>query len=222
MTDWYAVSGVIIGVATIIIALIIYFKQKRDGDKLQEVVDSIRFLTQGKAELEQSHKVAECKRIIGLLQRIHNDEEGLKGFLTTFKIGDPADENWKLVFVVSFQDNVNSSIVEMNDAMGQLQRTLNDTSLRQDFLKFIPWLHHIPTLILKHNFPQKEHPYMLEGLIVDINKQTANIQEFIRRFNEEMESSFPEKVKQDDSVAREVLDPREVIDHSKYFSPPPL
>jgi hypothetical protein len=191
LTDWYALAGIILGVAgigaTIFISLTVYKKQKKDGQKLQTVVDSISLLTEQKAKAEQAKKTFECQRIIGLLQRIKDDEEGLKTFLTNFKIGDPKDESWKLIFVLSFQDRVQNSVAGMNDAMGQLQGMPNDTTLRREFLNYLGWFRLIPKRILVDKMPQEGQPHLLKGLIHDIDKQMEKIQTFIDKFNKEVD-----------------------------------
>jgi hypothetical protein len=79
------------------------------------------------------------------------------------------------------------SVYNMNDAMGQLQNRLNDNSLRNDFLDYLRAFYVLPERILKDNQPQQEH--RREYLLNFIDEQTGKIQEFINRFNKEMDSS---------------------------------
>lgn len=106
----------------------------------------------------------------------------------------------------------NSSIYNMNDAIGQLQGSLNDNTLRKEFVDYLDWFRLVP----KRNLQDKPHGYIPDGLLHDIDEQMKKIQDFIDKFSKEMESSLAEKREEDQSVAREI------INHRKYFNAPKL
>jgi hypothetical protein len=189
LTDWYAVAGIILGVAgigaTIFISFTVYKKQKKDGEKLQEVVDSINLLTQQKAIAEQKNKAYECRRILEHLYYLQNAEVNLKTFLTEYKDGDPTNETVKSFYGMSLDGIVRTGVYNMNDAIGQLQGRLNDNSLRKDFLDYLGAFNVLPERILKLNMPEAQ--YQCQGLIHFIDAQMKKIQEFTDRFRKEME-----------------------------------
>jgi hypothetical protein len=79
------------------------------------------------------------------------------------------------------------SVYNMNDAIGQLQSSLNDNSLRNDFLDYLRAFYVLPERILKDDMPKQEH--QRQYLLNFIDEQTGKIQEFINRFNKEIDSS---------------------------------
>ncbi|MDW0213255.1 MAG: hypothetical protein QOA16_03605, partial [Nitrososphaeraceae archaeon] len=127
------------------------------------------------------------QRIIENLQGIQYVAQSLKTFLTQYKVGDITNENLRLIFAMGIDAPAKRSVYNMNDAISQLQNRLNDNSLRNDFLNYLGAFYVLSERILKDNQPQQEH--QRQYLLNFIDEQTGKIQEFINRFNKEMDSS---------------------------------
>jgi hypothetical protein len=136
---------------------------------------------------ELRKKTFECQRIIDQLQVIQKAEGELKNFLTGYKLGDPASEELMPFFGVGLHGMVNKSIGIMKDAIGQLQYSLNDNSLRVDFLNYVGRFYDLPDKIVKHKFPLQGQPHQLEYLRHNVDVQINEIQKFIDRFSKEMD-----------------------------------
>ena len=169
------------------LAVIFFVLQHRTSKKVGEMTKTIAELTKQKATREQEKKKFECQRIIENLQGIQYVAQSLKTFLTQYQVGDITNENLRLIFGMGIDAPAKRSVYNMNDAIGQLQNRLNDNSLRNDFLDYLRAFYVLPERILKDNQPQQEH--QRQYLLNFIDEQTEKIQEFINRFNKEMDSS---------------------------------
>jgi hypothetical protein len=102
--EWYAVSGIIFGiagiVATIVIALTVYWKQKRDGKELQDVVDSIHILTQQENSRRERHIRWLTHHSVNVLEDARKDYTELRGLLCNFRT-DRTQENLNILQVRS-------------------------------------------------------------------------------------------------------------------------
>ena len=166
------------------IAIVLYRLQSKSSDRIEEMTRTVADLTKQKARTEQEKKAFECQRIIDHLQDIQNVEQDVKTYLTQYKLGDPT---LKIFVGKPFSFMTNSNIRQMKDALGQLQSGLNDNSLREQFLDYLPQFNVVPKRILADNFPQQEQ--QRDYLLDFIDDQMKKIQAFIDRFNKEMDFS---------------------------------
>lgn len=118
-------------------------------EEIQTVTKRTDSVTQKKARTEQENKVHQCKIIIEQLQGIQDAEQSLKTYLAGYKVGDPSD--MLNLYGMSLDGLDNSSIYNMNDAIGQLQGRLNDNTLRKEFVDYLDWFRLVPKGFCKTN-----------------------------------------------------------------------
>lgn len=199
-------------------AIGLFVLQIRMSRKVNDMTKEMHDFIKQKAELEQKYKVSQCQIIIEHLKEILQRENIAKECLNNYPVGESIDETIHYMTKFTIKNAVlpfTNKIENMKYATGELQ-VLNDTTLKREFLEYVGSFNYLPRQILELKILEHEKDYLRQGLLAFIKKQTPEIEEFIKRFSEEMVSSLAEKREEDQSVAREILN------HRKYFNAPKL
>jgi len=146
LVDWYAVAGVILGVAgigaTIFITLAVYFRQKKDGEKLQNVVDSINVLNQQEKNRRDRHINWLMHHCVNRLRKKRNDFATLLELLNNFR-KDQNDQNLNLLRVRSTEllnDLGVSTIPYITNEIKYALNYINNPWLTNHFLNEFPMI----------------------------------------------------------------------------------
>lgn len=188
--NWVAtIIELIIGIG---IAIVVFRVQAQTAKLAEELLSKISSMTSRMDSLleqrrldEIAKKEFECKRIIVHLEYIQKKEQELKDYLTDYISGDTTSEQLHYFIKQNFMPIAKFRIREIEDAIRQVGDKLTDNTLRLNFLSYIEAFLNLSELVLVDGKPQNDND--LESFIMSINLQLKRIQEFLTRFNKEIQ-----------------------------------
>ena len=188
--NWVAtIIELIIGIG---IAIVVFRVQAQTAKLAEELLSKISSMTSRMDSLlaqrrsdEIAKKEFECKRIIVHLEYIQKKEQELKDYLTDYISGDTTSEQLYYFIKQNFMPIAKFRIREIEDAIRQVGDKLTDNTLRLEFLSYIEAFLNLSELVLVDGKPQNDND--LESFIMSINLQLKRIQEFLTRFNKEIQ-----------------------------------
>ena len=188
--NWVAtIIELIIGIG---IAIVVFRVQAQTAKLAEELLSKISSMTSRMDSLleqrrldEIAKKEFECKRIIVHLEYIQKKEQELKDYLTDYISGDTTSEQLYYFIKQNFMTIAKFRIREIEDAIRQVGDKLTDNTLRLNFLSYIEAFLNLSELVLVDGKPQNDND--LESFIMSINLQLKRIQEFLTRFNKEIQ-----------------------------------